>query len=83
MNTNERKMQNGDYIPKEWIENAEQVERETEIDDVIAWADGIMGALGTEHANKVTEQEARIADLIQRGLQSVRPRQPPRHNGRE
>jgi len=37
---------------------------DVELDDVIAWADGILGALGTEHANKVTDEEARIAGAI-------------------
>ena len=32
--------------------------------DVIAWADGVSGALGTEYASRVTESEAKIADAI-------------------
>ena len=35
-----------------------------ELDDVLAWADGIQGALGTEHASKVTHEEARISWAI-------------------
>lgn len=38
----------------------------THIADVLAWADGVTGALGTEHAGKVTVVEARIAAAIQR-----------------
>lgn len=33
--------------------------------DVLAWADGVRGALGTEHAAKVTDRELRIAHAIQ------------------
>lgn len=36
----------------------------TELDDVLAWADGVRGVLGTEHAGKVTAREARIAAAI-------------------
>ena len=36
----------------------------TELDDVLAWADGVRGALGSEHAAKVTAREARIAAAI-------------------
>jgi len=34
------------------------------IEDVIEWADGILGALGTEHSHKVTDREAVIATAI-------------------
>ncbi len=35
-----------------------------ELDDVLDWADGIMGALGTEFAERVTPLELRIANAI-------------------
>jgi hypothetical protein len=34
------------------------------LDDVFSWADGIMGALGTEYADRVTAEEERIAWAI-------------------
>lgn len=48
---------------------AEQRERTLEdltVEDVCAWADGVLGALGTEHSHKVTDREAEIAAAIQR-----------------
>lgn len=41
-----------------------EVNEDIKVDDVLAWADGIMGVLGTEHANTITDQEARIAWAI-------------------
>lgn len=36
----------------------------TNVDDVIAWADGIAGAMGTEHCDRVTLKEILIANAI-------------------
>lgn len=36
----------------------------TEVDDVIAWADSIAGAMGTEHCDRVTLKEILIANAI-------------------
>ncbi|MCG8434395.1 MAG: hypothetical protein MJA83_10225 [Gammaproteobacteria bacterium] len=41
-----------------------QEDPEIEYDDVIAWADGVLGALGTEYADRVTDKEAELANLI-------------------
>jgi len=41
---------------------------DVEVDDVIAWAEGITGALGSEIADRVTDKEAAIADAIIRAL---------------
>lgn len=35
-----------------------------DFEDVLAWADGVVGALGTEHATKVPDVEARVAQAI-------------------
>lgn len=37
---------------------------EITIDDLVSWADGVMGALGTEYAQRVTDLEIEIAYLI-------------------
>jgi hypothetical protein len=44
--------------------DAEPETGEITLDDVLAWADGIAGALGTEHARRVTTAEEAIADAI-------------------
>lgn len=36
------------------------------LDDVLSWADGILGALGTEYANRVTKEEAAAATVLAR-----------------
>lgn len=38
-----------------------------ELDDIILWADGIRGTLGTEYADRVDPKEAYIAGLIWAG----------------
>ena len=43
---------------------ADGVGAEITMDDVLSWADGVRGALGTEYARRVSEQEAIIADAI-------------------
>lgn len=43
---------------------SDEAKDDVSLDDVLSWADGIMGALGTEHAGKVTDEEARIAWAI-------------------
>jgi hypothetical protein len=35
-----------------------------DVDGITAWADGIMGAMGTEYASKVTDEELSLASLI-------------------
>ncbi|HEX6992401.1 MAG TPA: hypothetical protein VF151_10965 [Gemmatimonadales bacterium] len=37
---------------------------ETHLEDVIAWADGIRGAMGSEHASRVTKTEAELSQVI-------------------
>lgn len=39
-------------------------EKEIELEDVKVWADGIRGDLGTEYANRVTDEEAKISHAI-------------------
>lgn len=34
------------------------------VKDILDWADGVLGAIGTEHKNKVTEEELRIAVAV-------------------
>ena len=41
------------------------------VDEIIDWADGILGALGTEHAHKVTEMEAVIAGAVMKASKSL------------
>lgn len=47
---------------------AKQVEKEDspvlDVDDVLAWADGTVAALGTEHDDRVTKKEASLAEMI-------------------
>lgn len=37
---------------------------DVEIEDVYSWADGVLGALGTEYWYKVTDEEAVVACAI-------------------
>lgn len=37
---------------------------EVTVSNVITWADGVTGALGTEHVNKVTALEAAVAKAV-------------------
>ena len=46
------------------------------MEDVIAWADGIQGTLGTEYANRVTENEAYISDCVLRGYKNASSSRP-------
>lgn len=46
------------------------------IDDIVAWADGVQGALGTEHANRVTEREAAASRAVMTAIASAPDRCP-------
>jgi hypothetical protein len=54
-----------------WANHTEDAQRaletpddELNADDILAWADGIHAALGTEYAARVTDQEATLATAI-------------------
>jgi len=49
----------------------ESTAAEVELEDVVSWADGILGALGTEHAHKVTDAEALIAGVVLKAFKSL------------
>lgn len=49
-----------------------EYESEVGLDDVLAWADGIMGAQGTEYASRVTDEEALVAHAIFEAYREMR-----------
>src|SRR5690606_15719800 len=50
--------------------------RTINIDDIVAWADWVQGALGTEHANRVTEREAAASRAVMAAIASAPNRCP-------
>lgn len=46
------------------VAELEDALKDIEVDDVIAWADGVASDLGTEYANRVTEKEAILSRAI-------------------
>lgn len=46
------------------------------IDDIVAWADGVQGALGTEYADRVTEMEAAASRAVMTAIASAPDRCP-------
>jgi hypothetical protein len=43
-----------------------QAAKDIELQDILDWADGVRAAYGTEHASKISEHEARVANAILR-----------------
>jgi len=53
------------------VRRALTAEKEIDVEDVKAWADGVAGALGTEYGSRVKEEEARVATAILAALKEA------------
>ena len=51
------------------LTRAKAAEVDISVEDVIEWADGIRGVLGTEYADRVSDREAAIAHAIHQATQ--------------